>query len=59
MLVCYLSFCTDQNVWTPWHRPLNKLNAFYHQCISTVLGITNRQQCELHITLKSGVMVRQ
>ena len=34
------------------------LMSFTAKCIHTVLGITNRQQCELHITLKSGVIVR-
>ena len=36
--------------WTPLRRHLNRLNAFHHRCIRTVLGITNRQQWELQIT---------
>ena len=31
-------------------RHLNKLNSFHHHCIRTVLGITNRQQWEQHIS---------
>ena len=34
--VCYRS--TDQNVWTPLHRPLNKLNVFHCQMHSHCAG---------------------
>ena len=36
--------------WTPLRRHLKRLNSFHHRCIRTVLGVTNRQQWELHIT---------
>ena len=36
--------------WTPLRRHLNRLEAFHHQCIRAVLGITNRQQWEQHIS---------
>ena len=35
--------------WTPKCRYLNRLNAFHHQCIHTILGITSPQQWEQHI----------
>ena len=31
-------------------RHLNRLNAFHHQCIRTIVGITSTQQWEQHIT---------
>ena len=34
---------------------LNRLNAFHHRCIRSVLGITNKQQLEQHIT--SGMTI--
>ena len=36
--------------WTPLRRHLNRLNAFHHRCIRTILHITNKQQWEQHIT---------
>ena len=36
--------------WVPLRRHLRRLNAFHHRCIRTILGITSRQQWELHIT---------
>ena len=36
--------------WTLLCKHLNRLNAFHHRCIRTVLGITNKQQWEQHIT---------
>ena len=36
--------------WTPLRRHLNRLYAFHHRCIRTVLGITNKQQWEQRIT---------
>ena len=36
--------------WTPLQRELRKLDSFHHRCIRTVLGITNSQQWEKHIT---------
>ena len=31
-------------------RHLNRLNAFHHRCIRTIVGITSTQQWEQHIT---------
>ena len=39
---------------TTLHKQLNMLNAFHHQCIRTVLGITTKQQWEQHI-ITSGM----
>ena len=36
--------------WTLLRKHHRKLNAFHHRCIRTILGITNQQQRELHIT---------
>jgi len=36
--------------WTPMRRHLNRLNAFHHRCIRTIVGITSTQQWEQHIT---------
>ena len=44
--------------WTPLQRELRKLDSFHHRCIRTVLGITNRQQREEHITRNQATMGR-
>ena len=36
--------------WTLLRRHLNRLNAFHHHCIRSILGITRKQQWEQHIT---------
>ena len=36
--------------WTPLRRHLNRLEAFHHRSIRTILGTTNRQQWEQHIS---------
>ena len=36
--------------WVPLRRHLKRLNGFHHRCICTVLGITNLQQWQQHIT---------
>ena len=36
--------------WTPFNKHLRKLDAFYHRCIRTILGISNLQQWSQHIT---------
>ena len=36
--------------WIPLRRHVKKLESFHHQCIRTVLGISNRQQWEEHIS---------
>ena len=41
--------------WTTLRKQLNSLNAFHHRCIRTVLGITNKQQWQQHIT--SGMTI--
>ena len=33
--------------WTLMRRHLKELDSFHHQCICSVLGITNRQQWDL------------
>jgi len=30
--------------WVPLRKHVRKLNTFYHRCIRTILGISNRQQ---------------
>ena len=48
---CVLSILLyGSECWTPLRRHLNRLEAFHHRCIRTVLGITNRQQWEQHIS---------
>ena len=42
--------------WTPLRRHLKRLDSFHHRCIRTVLGVTNKQQWEEHI---SSEMVRE
>ena len=42
--------------WTPLRNHLNRLYAFHHRCIRTVLNITNKQQWEQRIT---SAMTRQ
>ena len=42
--------------WTPLRNHLNRLDAFHHRCIRTVLNITNKQQWEQRIT---SAMTRQ
>ena len=34
----------------PLRKQLNKLNCFHHRCLKTILGITNMQQWQEHIT---------
>ena len=36
--------------WTPLQRQLKCLNTFHHRCIHSVLGISNQQQWEEHIS---------
>ena len=36
--------------WVPLRRHLKRLNGFHHRCIRTLLGITNLQQWQQHIT---------
>ena len=36
--------------WVPLRRHLKRLNSFHHRCIRTILGITNKQQWDQHIT---------
>ena len=36
--------------WVPLRKHLKRLNTFHHRCIRTVLGISNREQWEHHIT---------
>ena len=36
--------------WTLMRKNLNRLNAFHHRCIRTMLGTTRNQQWEQHIT---------
>ena len=36
--------------WVPLRRHLKRLNSFHHRCIHTILGITNKQQWDQHIT---------
>ena len=48
---CVLSILLyGSECWTPLRRHLNRLEAFHYRCIRTVLGITNRQQWEQHIS---------
>ena len=48
---CVLSILLyGSECWTPLCRHLNRLEAFHHRCIHTVLRITNRQQWEQHIS---------
>ena len=44
---CVLSILLyGSECWTPLRRHLNRLNAFHHQCIRIILGITSLQQWE-------------
>ena len=36
--------------WTPLQRHMKRLNTFHHRCIRSVLGISNEQQWEEHIS---------
>ena len=36
--------------WTLMRRHLKKLDSFHHRCICSVLGITNGQQWEEHVS---------
>ena len=36
--------------WTPLKKDMKRLDSFHHRCIRIVLGITNQQQWEQHIT---------
>ena len=36
--------------WTPLKKQLKKLDSFHNRCIRTIMGITNKQQWEQHIT---------
>ena len=48
---CVLSVLLySSECWTPQQRHIKRLNSFHHRCIRSVLGITNKQQWELHIT---------
>ena len=42
--------------WTPLQGHMKRLNTFHHQCIHSVLGITNKQQWKEHI---SSEMIRK
>ena len=39
--------------WIPLRRHFKLMNTFHHHCIHTMLGITNRQQWEQHISSAS------
>ena len=48
---CVLSILLyGSECWTPLQRQLKNLDSFHHRCIQTILGITNSQQWEEHIT---------
>ena len=36
--------------WTPLKKQLKRLDSFHNRCVRTILGITNKQQWEQHIT---------
>ena len=36
--------------WTPLKKQLKKLDSFHNRCIRTIMGISNKQQWEQHIT---------
>ena len=40
----------DGECWTLMRRHLKELDSFHHRCICSVLGITNRQQWDEHIS---------
>ena len=44
-VLLYASEC-----WTLLNRHKRKLDAFHRRCVRTILGITNREQWEQHIT---------
>ena len=39
--------------WTPLRKDLKRLDSFHHRCIRSILGITNQQQWDNHITSQS------
>ena len=39
--------------WVPLRKDLNKLNAFHHRCVRSILGITNERQWAERISLAS------
>jgi len=50
---CVLSVLLySSECWTLLRKHHRKLNALHNRCIRTILGITNQQQWELHITSK-------
>ena len=38
--------------WIPLRKHEKKMNSFYHRCVWTILGISNRQQWSEHITMQ-------
>ena len=50
-VACVLSVLLyGSECWTPLRKDKKKLNAFHHRCIRSILGITNKQQWDQHIT---------